>query len=435
MRRGGIRRRSLAAIGAAAMLGSALAASPAAASGGSVGGATQRADFDIAGTLCPSDHPGGSTVLVGSTEAEIGLVTGELTVEATASGSGTRGTWRLAPTTSTGSLQGRISIAGRRATLSGVGSGPLTGTRIQAQLQLSIDEGACSGGVAIDGSGRAKRRAPAAPVGAVQVAGVKPVAQAVADLTTAIEANPNLNLVRTVDHQAAAASRGLALGPTVELFFGNPRLGTPLMRAAQSTGIDLPQKILIWEDLLGSTRVAYNAPAYLQSRHGIVGADAQLGVISSALAGLAGVAAGADVTPTFDAGQVPLGAGLVSIESSLTPEAAFAAIVSALDAAPPVNVAIEVEHDANAARAGLDLDPTKLVVFGNPSLGTRLMQTRRSVALDLPQKILVSQSGDGPTVITWNDPHWVADRHDLTGQDEVLDLLAGALASFASRGQ
>ena len=158
-------------------------------------------------------------------------------------------------------------------------------------------------------------------------------------------------------------------------------------------------------------------------------------MITGALASLAAVAAGTEVTPTFDAGQVPVGAGLIVVESDRSPEEAFAAIVSAVEEAPPVNVAFVLEHDANAARVGLELEPTKLVVFGNPSLGTGLMQTGRSVALDLPQKILVSRTGDGPTRITWNDPHWVAARHGITGQDEVLDTLAGALATFASAGR
>lgn len=439
MRRRGTRRRSIAVATAAAIAGSVLAVSPAAAVGGSAGGQNQRATFEIAGSLCPGDGPDGASVISGSTEATIDLVSGQLSVEvdggATANGSASRGTWRLDPATSTGSLHGRVSLVRGRAILVGVGDGGLAGTTVRAKLDVSIDDGACDGGVLLAGTGTAKRRQPTAPVGAVQVTGVNPVDQAVADLTAAIEANPNLTLVRTVDHRAAAASRGLALGPTVEVFFGNPNLGTPLMQASQSTGIDLPQKILIWEDLFGATKVAYNAPAYLQSRHGIVGADAQLGVITNALANLAGVAAGVEVAPTFDAGQVPAGAGLVSIESDLAPEDAFAAIVAALEAAPPVNVAFALEHDANAARVGLTLDPTKLVVFGNPSLGTGLMQTRRSVALDLPQKILVSQSGDGRTVISWNDPTWVAERHGVTGQDEVLALLSGALANFASRGQ
>jgi uncharacterized protein (DUF302 family) len=56
--------------------------------------------------------------------------------------------------------------------------------------------------------------------------------------------------------------------PTKLLIFGNPKGGTPLMVAAPSTAIDLPLKILVWEDANGKTWVSYNSPAYLQARHG-----------------------------------------------------------------------------------------------------------------------------------------------------------------------
>lgn len=440
MRRGGIRR-LLAALAAVTTMAALVAATPVAADGTGRPVERQEAMFDLAGDLCPDAGApdDGSITFTGRTEATIDLASGRLTLVLPtnpAGGVGGRGSWELQPDTSTGSLSGQVTIDRRgRATVFGRGSDALAGTRVLARLELTETDANCAEGFALAGAGKARRPVPAAPVGAVQVAGVKPVDVAVADLTAAINANPNLTLVRTVDHQAAAASRGLALGPTVELFFGNPNLGTPLMQTSQSTGIDLPQKMLVWEDLLGTTRVAYNAPAYLQSRHGIVGADAQLGVITNALAGLASVAAGVEVTPTFDAGQVPNGIGLVSIESTRSPEEAYAAIVAALEAAPPVNVAITLEHDANAASVGLELEPTKLVVFGNPSLGTGLMQTQRSIALDLPQKILVSQTGDGPTVISWNDPFLAAKRHGVTGQDATLTMLAGALANFGAQGQ
>ena len=56
--------------------------------------------------------------------------------------------------------------------------------------------------------------------------------------------------------------------PTKLLIFGNPKGGTPLMLAAPSSAIDLPLKILVWEDERGKAWVSYNSPAYLQQRHG-----------------------------------------------------------------------------------------------------------------------------------------------------------------------
>jgi uncharacterized protein (DUF302 family) len=72
-----------------------------------------------------------------------------------------------------------------------------------------------------------------------------------------------------IDHSAGASAVGLSLRPTEVLIFGNARGGTPLMQAAQSIGIDLPLKALVWQDASGSTWLSYNDPAWLAKRHGI----------------------------------------------------------------------------------------------------------------------------------------------------------------------
>jgi len=72
-----------------------------------------------------------------------------------------------------------------------------------------------------------------------------------------------------VDHSGEAAKVGMKMPPTKVLIFGNPTAGTPLMLAAPSIAIDLPLKILIWEDIRNRVWISYNAPEYLQKRHGV----------------------------------------------------------------------------------------------------------------------------------------------------------------------
>jgi uncharacterized protein (DUF302 family) len=72
-----------------------------------------------------------------------------------------------------------------------------------------------------------------------------------------------------IDHAAGAAAVGLALRPTEVLVFGNAKAGTPLMQAAQTIGIDLPLKALVWQDEAGKTWLSYNDPAWLAKRHGV----------------------------------------------------------------------------------------------------------------------------------------------------------------------
>jgi uncharacterized protein (DUF302 family) len=78
-----------------------------------------------------------------------------------------------------------------------------------------------------------------------------------------------VTLFALVDHSAEAAKAGMKMLPTKLLIFGSPKDGTPVMLAAPSIAIDLPLKILVWEDSQGKAWISYNSPAYLQERHGV----------------------------------------------------------------------------------------------------------------------------------------------------------------------
>ena len=98
-----------------------------------------------------------------------------------------------------------------------------------------------------------------------------------------------LTVFARIDHAAGAAKVGKTLRPTEVLIFGNPQGGTPLMECAQSAGIDLPLKALVWEDASAQVWIGYNDPAYLAQRHGV----AQCPVVENltkALSSLAGAA-------------------------------------------------------------------------------------------------------------------------------------------------
>ena len=77
-----------------------------------------------------------------------------------------------------------------------------------------------------------------------------------------------LNVFARIDHAGGAIKIGKTLRPTELLIFGNPQGGTPLMECAQSAGIDLPLKALVWEDASAQVWLGYNDPAFLAQRHG-----------------------------------------------------------------------------------------------------------------------------------------------------------------------
>ncbi len=78
-----------------------------------------------------------------------------------------------------------------------------------------------------------------------------------------------VTLFALVDHSGEAAKAGMEMRPTKLLIFGSPAAGTPVMLAAPSIAIDLPLKILVWEDGEGSVWLSWNSPEYLQRRHGL----------------------------------------------------------------------------------------------------------------------------------------------------------------------
>jgi uncharacterized protein (DUF302 family) len=104
-----------------------------------------------------------------------------------------------------------------------------------------------------------------------------------------------LTVFARIDHAAGAAEVGLALRPTELLVFGNARSGTPLMQSAQTIGIDLPLKALVWQDGSGTTWLSYNDPRYLAKRHGL-GREGD-GAVNAMAAALDAVAKAATTGP------------------------------------------------------------------------------------------------------------------------------------------
>src|SRR6202051_2468139 len=87
-------------------------------------------------------------------------------------------------------------------------------------------------------------------------------------LTRTLQAK-GIAIFAIIDHSGEAKKAGLKMPPTKLVIFGSPKAGTPLMLAAPSIAIDLPLKILIWEDAQGKVWVSYNSPDYLKERHGL----------------------------------------------------------------------------------------------------------------------------------------------------------------------
>jgi uncharacterized protein (DUF302 family) len=110
-------------------------------------------------------------------------------------------------------------------------------------------------------------------------------------LETEIRAK-GLTTFARIDHAEGAAEVGLTLRPTELIIFGNARGGTPLMESVQTTGIDLPLKILVWQDAGGKTWISYNEPEWIARRHSVSNAEPVVAKLSNLLRAISTAAAG-----------------------------------------------------------------------------------------------------------------------------------------------
>lgn len=106
--------------------------------------------------------------------------------------------------------------------------------------------------------------------------------------------------------------------------------------------------------------------------------------------------------------------------------------LSAALKAKGVTVFTRIDHQKNAEKAGLKLLPTQLLIFGNPKLGTGLINANRTIGLDLPMKALAWQDEEGKVWLSYTNPQALRLRHHIEGQDEAFQKMSGALKNFAA---
>jgi uncharacterized protein (DUF302 family) len=119
--------------------------------------------------------------------------------------------------------------------------------------------------------------------------------------------------------------------------------------------------------------------------------------------------------------------GLTTIRSSHAPKDTMDRLEAEVKA-KGLTVFARIDHAAGAAAVGLSLRPTELLIFGNAKGGTPLMQSKQTVGIDLPLKVLVWQDGSGGTWLSYIDPGWIAKRHGVGHEaDAAVNAMAAAL--------
>ncbi len=121
--------------------------------------------------------------------------------------------------------------------------------------------------------------------------------------------------------------------------------------------------------------------------------------------------------------------GLITIQSRNSVKQTMDILEAALKK-KGIGVLARVDHRANGARVNVDLRPTTVLIFGNPRLGTPLMQSTQTAGIDLPMKALAWRDGKGQVWLTYNDPDYLARRHGIKDKDEVIKKMSTALKNL-----
>lgn len=162
---------------------------------------------------------------------------------------------------------------------------------------------------------------------------------------------------------------GLELPPSHLLVFGNAQVATPMMQLEPRLGIDLPQSLLVYEDTTGTTYVAFTGTSYLQARHDLEDVDTALRQIGDALMAATGSTAGATpVLENFSASAIEAQQGFIDHPSTFGVDTTYYRLKQAVEERG-LTVMAEIDHRNNAALVPLEMNPSQVLLFGNPEAG------------------------------------------------------------------
>jgi uncharacterized protein (DUF302 family) len=233
-------------------------------------------------------------------------------------------------------------------------------------------------------------------------------------LLSIIDNNQKVSLVAHFEHHKMAQQKGLALETTHAIYFGNPQLGTPLLQKDQLLGLDLPQKIITFDSKNRSFLYRLST-TYLSDRYEVSFND--LSTMTKTLDGLSQNIAGNDQRQ-MKSPPVEEHEGLIVKNSSQTFSEALKAVKQQIKSTNQLDILAELDHQKNAASVDMELRPTHVIMFGNRQVGIQLMQENRSIAVELPLKILIFEDENGQVKLARKDMQFLLNRYQVNIQKD-----------------
>ncbi len=238
-----------------------------------------------------------------------------------------------------------------------------------------------------------------------------------------------ISIFTEIDHAQNARSIGEDLPAAKLIIFGNPQMGTPLMQHKQLSGLDLPIKIMIWENGQGKTMLGYSDIVFLKTRYGLKSKD--LRKIKKNLKKISRNVTG-NRPEKIRRIRFRLHEEIQSLTSDNNFSETYEALKAAIEANENLKIFTEINHTQNAEDNEMGMRPTRLIIFGNPQAGTVLMQEKLESGLDLPLKMLVWRDDAGKVKVSWNSPKFFKKRYAFK-ENNVLQKMGKLQENLAEK--
>lgn len=224
-------------------------------------------------------------------------------------------------------------------------------------------------------------------------------------------ATAGLEHVATIDHSRLAAEEGVTMPPSLVTMYSDRAVNSALIAVDSRIGLDLPFRVLAYEEPgTGKAVVTYAEAEFLSRRHGLSDPGLLEGYAQSLEPALAGIPP--ERRAPADASRVDRGYGMIEIPSDLPFESTIASLKKAVLAQTDTKWFGEVDFQADAATLGIELPKTTLLLFGGPGPGGRAMAEFPRLGLDaFCQKLLVYEEADGSVRVAFNDIAAFAELH------------------------
>ncbi|AFM06027.1 hypothetical protein Fleli_3715 [Bernardetia litoralis DSM 6794] len=254
----------------------------------------------------------------------------------------------------------------------------------------------------------------------------KSVNEIYTSIKSAIEGNPNLKIIAEINHSENAKGIETEISESRLIIFGNPKVGTQLMQQNQAVAIDLPMKMLVYDDN-GTTKVIYNNASILMNRYEII-----LPELEEKINGLLNKISQSEIEETQlqDLKLESILSDLQTKESSLSVDKTSENLEKLLTE-KEFKLFAKIEHDKAAKNADLELRATRLFIFGKPQVGSQLMKLNSTIGLDLPMKILIWEDDNGKTQVSYFKGSFLANRHSIENE-ELINKIDGVLEMISN---